>query len=281
LIERHVRWILVAVLVLQLILLGAQAPRSGGPPSRVQVLTLWLVSPIAHAVDATVSAVRRIGVGFTVRSSLLEENKRLRGELAELKNARIRWFDAAGQLERLQEAISYSQAGGSALLVADVVYIDHASWLRSLLLYVGDHEVELNQAVVAPSGVVGRVIAVAGSYVKVQLVTDRSAAVGAMIRRTRRQGLSRGAEEGLLRLDFVPLRSDVRLGDEVVTAGIDGIFPRGIPIGRVMSVEAGEEMFSLIQMAPTVDFGRLDQAFIVARQSVPTETMESAGRERP
>ena len=279
--ERHVRWILVAVLVLQLILLGAQAPQSGGAPSRVQVLVLWLVAPIARTVDAAVAAVARIGMGFTVRSSLLEENKRLRSELAQLKNDRIRWFDAAGQLDRLQDAIAYSEASGSALLAADVVYIDHASWLRSLLLYVGDHEVELNQAVVAPIGVVGRVIAVAGRYAKVQLVTDRSATIGAMIRRTRRQGLSRGAEEGMLRLDFVPSRSDVRRGDEVVTAGIDGIFPRGIPIGRVVSVEAGEEMFSSIQLASTVDFGRLDQAFIVVRQPVPAEIMETSASERP
>jgi rod shape-determining protein MreC len=270
--ERHVRWILVAVLVLQLILIGAQAPQSAGPPSRVQAVSLWLVAPFAHAVGATVAAVKRIGVGLTVRSSLLEENKRLRSELAELKNDRIRWFDAAGQLARLQGAVSYTQAGGSGLLAADVVYIDHTSWLRSLLLYVGNQQVEVNQAVVAPGGVVGRVVAVAGNYAKVQLVTDRSATVGAMIRRTRRQGLSRGAEEGLLSLDFVPVRSDIRVGDEVVTAGIDGIFPRGIPIGRVVSIEAGEELFSLIEMAPTVDFGRLDQAFIVEREAVPTES---------
>jgi rod shape-determining protein MreC len=278
--ERHVRWILVAVLILQLILVGAQAPQSDGPPSRVQAVSLWLVAPIAHTVDAAVAAFKRIGVGFTVRSSLLEENKRLRSELAELKNERIRWFDAAGQLERLQGAVSYTQAGGSGLFAADVVYIDHASWLRSLLLYVGDQPVEVNQAVVAPAGVVGRVVAVVGKYAKVQLITDRSATVGAMIRRTRRQGLSRGAEEGLLKLDFVPVRSDIRVGDEVVTAGIDGIFPRGIPIGRVMSIKAGEELFAQITMAPTVDFGRLDQAFIVEREAVPEELIESGADER-
>jgi rod shape-determining protein MreC len=279
--ERHVRWILVAVLALQLLLLGAQAPRSAGPPSRVQVIAIWLVAPIAHVVDGGVSAIKRVGVGLSVRSSLLEENRRLRSELAHLKNERIRWFDAAGQLERLQGAVSYAQAGGSSLIAADVVYIDHASWLRSALLFVDEQVVEINQAVVAPSGVVGRIVAIAGQYAKVQLVTDRSAAVGAMIGRTRRQGLSRGDEEGLLRLDFVPVQSDIRLGDEVVTAGIDGIFPRGIPIGRVVRVEPGEELFSRIEVVPTVDFGRLDQAFIVVRPSVPDELVEAEASERP
>lgn len=279
--ERHVRWILIAVLVLQLILLGAQAPESGGEPSRAQSVVLWLVAPIAHGVDGVVSALGRIGVGFRVRSSLLEENKRLRAELAELKNERIRWFDAVGQMERLEGAAAYAGTHEGELVAADVVYVDYASWLRSLLLYVGKHEVEVNQAVVAPGGIVGRVIAVTGRYAKVQLVTDRSATVGAMIRRTRRQGLSRGAEGGLLRLDFVPLQSDVRVGDEVVTAGIDGIFPRGVPVGRVTRVEAGEELFSRIEMTPTVDFGRLDQVFILAGEPVPTQILETQPGDRP
>lgn len=279
--EHHVRWILIAVLVLQLVLLGAQAPQPGGKPSRVQAWVLWLVAPIAHTVDGAVSMVERFAVGLRVRSSLLEENARLRGELEQLKNERIRWFDAEGRLERLEGAIAYSEAGASDLVAADVIYIDHASRLRSLLLYVAEGQVDINQAVVAPAGVVGRVVAVSGRYVKVQLLTDRSAAVGAMVRRTRRQGISRGAEEGLLRLNFVPLRSDVRVGDIVVTAGIDGIYPRGVPVGRVASIEAGDELFSRIEMTPAVDFGRLDIAFILNRETAPTGLLETTLDERP
>lgn len=279
--EHHVRWILIAVLVLQLILLGVQAPQPGGHPSRVQAWTLWLIAPIAHMADSAVSAMEQLSVGLTLRSGLLEENTRLRGELEQLKNERIRWFDVAGRLERLEDAVAYSEAGDSDLVAADVIYIDHTSRLRSLLLYVADAHIEINQPVVAPAGVVGRVVAVTGPYVKVQLLTDRAAAVGAMVRRTRRQGISRGAEEGLLRLNFVPLRSDVRVGDLVVTAGIDGIFPRGVPVGRVASIEAGDELFSRIEMTPAVDFGRLDIAFVLTRDTLPPELMETTLDERP
>jgi len=279
--ERHVRWILIAVLVLQLIMLTAQAPEPGANPSRVQRLALWLVAPIVHTVDGAVSAVERFSIGMRVRSSLLGENERLRAELARLKNERIRWVGAAGRLERLEDALSYSQSGGGPLVAADVVYVDHASWLRSLVLYVGGQAIEPNQAVVAPAGVVGRVISISGSYAKVQLLTDRSATVGAMIARTRRQGISRGAEEGLLTLDFVPLRSDVRVGDEVVTAGIDGIYPRGVPVGRVASVEDGDELFFHIEMTPTVDFSRLDHAFVLTDERVPEELQETPLDESP
>jgi rod shape-determining protein MreC len=278
--ERHARWILIAALVLQLILLSAQAPQPGQEPSRAQRTALWLVAPIAHLVDAAVSGVERMTIGFTVRSSLLRENERLRTELARLKNERIRWFDATGQLERLEDAVAYSVAGVGSVIAADVVYVDHASWLRSLVLYVGDQRAEPNQAVVAPEGAVGRVVSVSGPYAKVQLLTDRSATIGAMIQRTRRQGIARGAEEGMLTLDFVPLRSDVRVGDEVVSAGIDGIYPRGVPVGRVARIDTGDEMFYSIEVTPAVEFGRLDHAFILAEERLPPELLEESPGER-
>ncbi len=279
--ERHVRWILIAVLVLQLVMLTAQAPEPGAEPSRVQKVALLLVAPIAHAVDATVSAFGRWTTGLRVRASLLEENERLRSDLERLKNERIRWLDASARLERLREAVDYAPSEQGSLVAADIVYIDHTSWLRSLVLYVGDKAVGIDQAVVAPDGVVGRVISVTGPYAKVQLLTDRTATVGAMLARTRRQGIARGAEQGMLTLDFVPLRSDVRVGDLVITAGIDGIYPRGVPVGRVASVEAGDEMFFRIQVTPAVDFGRLDHAFVLAAERVPERLEEASIDARP
>ncbi len=130
--------------------------------------------------------------------------------------------------------------------------------------------------VVSPVGLVGRLVLVAPPYAKVQLITDRSASVGAMIERTRRQGVVRGTQSGALELDFVPLQSDVRVGDRVRTAGIDGIYARGIPVGTVVSVEPGSELFHRIQLRPAVDFGRLDQVFVVERETVPEEIKEAA-----
>ena len=278
--ERYVRWILVVVLFLQLLVLTAQTPELDGRPSRLQTAGLWVVGPIAHLVDSSVDLLDRLTIGLRVRSSLLDENRRLRRELTALENERVLWFDALGRMERLSAAVEYRRAGAPPLVVADVLYADYASWLRSLVLYVGEG-VEPNQAVVAPEGVVGRVVSVTGPYAKVQLLTDRSATVGAMIRRTRRQGIARGAEEGSLLLEFVPLRSDVRLGDEVVTAGIDGVYPRGIPVGRVVKVEAGDELFLRIEVSSSVDFGRLDRAFVLAQERLPDELKETLVDERP
>jgi rod shape-determining protein MreC len=95
-----------------------------------------------------------------------------------------------------------------------------------------------------------------------------------MIQRTRRQGVIRGSGEGSLELDYIPAQADVRVGDLVVTAGIDGIYPRGVPVGSIAAVAAGAELFHRIRVMPLVDFGLLDQVFVLDRESIPEELLE-------
>jgi rod shape-determining protein MreC len=115
----------------------------------------------------------------------------------------------------------------------------------------------------------------------VQLITDRAAGVGGMILRTRRQGVVRGGLGTGLELDYVPLQADVRPGDRVLTAGIDGVYPRGIPIGTIASVEPGGQLFHRINVAPAVDFGTLDQVYLLEYQAVPQTLKETSPSGKP
>jgi rod shape-determining protein MreC len=150
-----------------------------------------------------------------------------------------------------------------------------------LVVDAGGYSPRENQPVVSPLGLVGRVVVAAGRYGKVQLVTDRAAAVGAMLERTRRQGVVRGDGQGGLEMDYVPAQADVAVGDRVVTAGIDGVFPRGVPVGRVTRVEPGSELFHRILLAPAVDLAELDQTYLVDRQGVPDAMKEERPIARP
>jgi rod shape-determining protein MreC len=132
--------------------------------------------------------------------------------------------------------------------------------------------------VLSADGLVGRVITVAGPYAKVQLITDRAASVGGMVLRNRRQGVVRGGGgrgSGGLELDYVPRQADVREGDRVVTAGIDGVYPRGIALGTVTAVEQGGQLFYRIQLAPAVDFGSLDQVYLLDYPAVPASVKDA------
>ena len=109
-------------------------------------------------------------------------------------------------------------------------------------------------AVIANDGVVGRVVIPSGRAAKVQLLIDRNAAVGALIERSRAQGVAMGGGDGRLQLEFVSETADVVVGDLVVTSGIDGIFPKGFTIGPVDMVEKTGPSYKRITIKPAVDF---------------------------
>jgi rod shape-determining protein MreC len=242
---------------------------------------MQLVGPVASSVAWTAGAFRRTSNSIRLNRTLIDENRRLRVEIEILRRESVEHLGAEAELQRLSEALAYQRTSGGEIQAADIVYIDHASWLQTAILAVRPSSVRVNQPVVSPTGLVGRVVLVAGGYAKIQLITDRSASVGVMIERTRRQGITHGGGRGFLELDYVPLQSDVRPGDVVVTAGIDGVYPRGVRVGRVASVEAGDELFHRIRVLPGVDFGSLDHVFLLDRDSFPAEVMEDLPDARP
>lgn len=267
------RWnhLLLGILLLgHLVLLSSQDQARG---SLLESLMLSTVGPIIHSVSSTAEGVKRFFGSFRLARSLREENRRLRHEIETVRRQLVGLHGVEEELERLSRISDYTRFDSKSFFVADVVYIDHASWLRTLVIYTGSENPQRNQPVVTAQGLVGRTIVPANRYAKVLLLTDRSASVSAMIQRTRRRGLVRGSGDRLI-LDNIPLLADVRVGDQVVTAGIDGVFPRGIPIGEVVSVEPGSGLFHRIGVATAIDFGLLDQVYVLTEKIIPAEIKE-------
>lgn len=272
--ERHTRWLFIVLLVSQLLLLTTQVRGPGGRGSVLEVGATRSLAPLAAMVAAVADGVRNLGSNLRLNRSLKAENELLRAQVEELQRQNMQLFGAEGDLERLAEAVEYERSSMTPLRAADIVYIDHSSWLQTAIVSIREGRAERDQPVVSTAGLVGRVVLVAGKYAKIQLITDRSASVGVMIQRTRRQGVIRGSGGGNLELDYIPAQADVRTGDLVVTAGIDGVYPRGVPVGSITAVAAGTELFHRIRVTPRVDFGVLDQVFILGRQRVPGELKE-------
>jgi len=239
------------------------------------------VAPITGFVAWVGNSVTGFTENMALRRTLLAENLRLRAEVRELREQSIRNFGLAEDLDHLAVALTYTRAFEPDLQVADLVYIDYASWLQTAILKTAADSVGVNQPVVGGKGLVGRIVLVAGPYAKVQLITDRAASVGVMIDRTHRQGVVKGAGRGNLELDYVSLQADVRVGDFVTTAGIDGIYPRGIPVGIITAAIPGDDLFYEIRVAPAVDFGLLDQVYILEEEAVPEAVKEALPDARP
>ena len=237
---------------------------------------LAAVAPVAHAATATGDGLSGIAESFRLRRSLRAENLRLKAELESSRQELVKLHGIEEELERLSRVSDYSRRHGDELYVADVVYVDRASWLRTLVVYTGSAEPKRNQPVITAAGLVGRIVLPAQPYAKVLLLTDRSASASAMIERTRRRGIVRGDGEQSLVLDNIPSQQSVRPGDRVVTAGIDGVFPRGLPIGVVTAVEAGPELFHRIAVKPAIDLATLDQVYVLTEEVVPRDIRDAS-----
>jgi rod shape-determining protein MreC len=121
-------------------------------------------------------------------------------------------------------------------------------------------------AVISPAGVVGRIILPTSRAAKIQLLIDRDAAAGAVTERGRAQGVVVGTGTSL-RFDNVSGTADLKVGDRVVTSGIEGIYPKGFEIGQIESIERRAGEFSAIIIRPTVEFSSIEAVLVVMTES--------------
>ena len=273
--ERWSGWLFVLILAGELLLLASGAPAKDGEGSFLQSAGLRLLAPLADLMTGTRETMGRIGSGFETRRDLLAENRELKTELERLRLKTIRLGSLEAEAERLAAAIDHIRNAPGELELATIVYLDRSSWLRTLILKAGTSSLEVDQPVLSAKGLVGRIIQVAGPYARAQLITDTAAAVGAAIVRNGSQGVVRGVGGGHLELSFIPYQVKVEVGDRVVTAGIDGVYPAGLPIGTVSEVAQGEELFHHIRLEPAVDFSRLDHVYLLRRQPLPQDLLSA------
>ena len=268
--------VLLTVLVGCVLLLSAQAParnRSGS------VLQSWIVSAVAPAARA-ISVVSRAGTGALDATvgmfQATSENADLKRRLAERERELFALRATVAQAERERLLTTAAPALPNVLAAAPVLLVERRAGLQSALVAVGSKQGAVSGSPLAvPEGLVGRIVTVGLDASRAQLLTDVSAAAGARIVRTGELGVVRGDGRGGLRLNNVPLISSVRAGDVVESAGIDGIYPRGVAIGTVEAVGRSGNMFLDIRIRPAANFARLTDVLVLAPS--PANASSSGG----
>ena len=111
------------------------------------------------------------------------------------------------------------------------------------------------------------------------LLLDRQSAVDALVQRSRARGVLRGVGRDRLEFEFVVRSADIAIGDEIVTSGLGGIYPKGLRLGRVAELrEAGGRLTRIATIEPAVDLGRLEQVFVLLRRGPTMELLYQANR---
>jgi rod shape-determining protein MreC len=255
--------LLGAAILLHVVLISAQVNTSSGIPI-LQVVTFGSFSEVQRATRASIDGVRGLWSGYVALRQVQQENDALRQEVASLQ-VRIQEEHAEAQrTDNLRQLLELRERAQLDTVAAEVIAGAANPDFRTVTIDKGSSEdLATDMAVISPAGVVGRVILPSRRASQVQLLIDRNAAAGALIERTRVQGVVMGVGDGTLKMQYVPGTADVKTGDLVVTSGIDGIYPKGFVIGTVDRVDRGLGAFHEIAVRPAVDFARLEEVLIV------------------
>ena len=263
-------YLVLAVVLAHVILISAQVNAARGT-SVLESVTFGVFTEVQRWVASARDGVVDVWSGYVGLRGVRDENLRLNAEISGLRLELQEQRALAHQTRSLERLLELRETVALPTLSARVIATDSTPYFLTLTVDRGrNNGIRTDLAVIAPAGVVGRVVGDPGPRAaQVQLLIDRNAAAGALVERTRASGVVVGTDDSaLLMMEYVSNLEDVRVGDEIVTSGIDGIYPKGFRIGKVTTVEEGVGLYQLIHVEPIVDFSQLEDVLVVLKSQV-------------
>lgn len=202
---------------------------------------------------------------YLLLSRTSRENERLSAEIARLTAQLTGLQELTNENVRLRELLELGRTRQLKLLGAELVARGASPYERTVRIARGGKDgLAPGMAVLHPKGVVGQVIEVLRDKSDVLLLTDQTSAMDVVDQRSRVRGILRGSRHDELRFEYVPKTEDIQVGDEVVTSGLDGVYPKGIPVGVVTSVNPGSaQLFLSATVRPHVVASRLEEVTVL------------------
>jgi rod shape-determining protein MreC len=275
-IRQRTGYLFAAVMIGHIILISAQVNTKRGVPMLEEV-TFGTFAEVQRATTSLLSSIYEGWTGYVAVQQVRRENERLRQEVGQLQIKLQEERALASQSRNLQQLLDLRQQTSLETAAANVIAGGASPDFRTLTIDKGSNEgVKTDQAVISPVGVVGRVIIPSGRASKVQLLIDRNAAAGAIVERSRAQGVVLGTGTDRLRMDYVSSAADLKIGDQVTTSGIDGIYPKGFVIGQIESLERGAGMYTSVIIKPAVEFSSIEEVLVVLTPPEPRAVPEDA-----
>jgi rod shape-determining protein MreC len=212
------------------------------------------------------NTVMSIGKGYVLLVGTQQENERLRAENEHLLLENAVMNELQLENERLRDVLEFKRLYPPTDVMAQVIGKESSPASSTITLNKGaDQGIRKDMAVITSHGVVGRVHAVLPGTSKVLLLTDPGCTLAVRVQRNREEGLLEG-KLATCALKYVSYYADIQVGDLLVTSGLDGIFPKGLAVARVVSVSKDEaRAFQTVLAEPVVSFSRLEEALVLLK----------------
>jgi rod shape-determining protein MreC len=273
-IRQRTGYLLLAVIVGHVLLISAQVNSRTGVPL-LEAVPFGIFAEIQRTATTAVSSVRAVWSNYVGLRRVKAENDALKHQLADIQIASQQQRALAERARSLEQLLDLRDRANLRTTAAEIIGAGASPEFRTVTIDKGKRDgLRSDMAVIAPAGVVGRVVVPSGRAAKVQLLIDRNAAAGALIERSRAQGVVVGTGDGRLEMQYVSEIADVAVGDVVTTSGIDGIFPKGFVIGRIASVEKSGVAYKRIAVTPAVDMASLEEVLVVLTPATAPEASE-------
>lgn len=223
--------------------------------------------PFQYAASAVTNfAVRTWEFGVDIRNVYLD-NQNLRSELDKYSGTDLQLIEIRQENERLRALLKFKEQVEHEVTPAQVIGRNPSTWFYNLTIDKGSKDgIKVDMPVVNNQGLVGKIIEVQPSFSKVQLLISPDSGISAIVQRTRDNGVLIGLSlpSGYAKITRLDQKADIKEGDVIISSPLTGIYPKGLPIGRV--VEIYDDPVSLERSAlvkPEVDFDRLEEVLII------------------
>jgi len=256
---------IVTLLVIAVIMFSYNL-KYGADGSFFRKIVLEAVAPVQKVLNASVTSVKDDWLRYVLLVGIEEENKNLKNKINEFKATLILYQEGYLEAQRLRKLLSLTDDYHYHFVSARVIGREQAALSKTILINKGTaHGLKTGMPVIAPPGLIGRLVDVSWHASKVLLFIDENSNVDAIVQRTRMQGIISGAGPRGLILKYISKTQDVKEGDVIVSSGMGGVFPKGMLIGQVSHVDRQDaSLFLKINVAPFVDFSKLEEILILA-----------------
>jgi rod shape-determining protein MreC len=260
--------VLVGVLFAQVLGLAVQVKRTNDSES-TRLIRLWAVSavtPLEKVLGWVQSSTGDIWHNYFYLRGVRAENRALKAEIERMRLEQVRMTQDADQARRLQALLAFKEQFVSQTVAAQVIGSSGSAQSRAVYIDKGENAgLKPDMAVITADGIVGKVLHVYGSTSMVLLINDQTSGVGAILEKSRLQGILRGTPAGEIALEKVMSDETVPVGELVLTSGGDRIFPKGLPVGQVTKVSPGSDLFLNIRVKPAISLSRLEEVLVVTK----------------
>jgi rod shape-determining protein MreC len=284
--------VLVVILFVQLIALATQvrvptgtaAAASGGSTRLIRVWAAGIVSPVQRMYVHGGLGFRGLWHDYIDLRGVRKENAKLQQELEQARLEQTRVREDAEQGRRLQALLGFKEQFIGKTLAAQVIGTSGTELSRVIYIDRGTHDgIEPGMAVITADGIVGKISRADRSTSQVLLITDPSSGAGVIMERLRLNGVLKGSTSGYAEVQNIMADEEIKPGDRILTTGGDRVFPKGLPVGTVISVapDHDRDPFLAVKVKPAVNLGHLEEVLVVTQLMERNPGTEEANSQHP